>query len=160
MFWSNNSKLDIDLEMGVLWLINVYVPVTPTCKLQLFDSLTSSKCFITRCRSLSLQDFHPILHFCRFANSEAVHVLFRWVCGWPCWVVLNTVLLLLVFVRWYSVFCTKWFGLDLVEQGKERKWKASMKLVLNSNWWRNPRKKFWFYKNGFNQMHRKIVETF
>ena len=103
--------------------------------------------------------FIQFLHFCRFANSEAVHVLFRWVCGWPCWVVLNTVLLLLVFVRWYSVFCTKWFGLDLVEQGKERKWKASMKLVPNSNWWRNPRKNLWFYKNGFNQMHRKIVKA-
>ena len=38
MFWSNNSNLDIDLEMGVLWLINVYVPVTPTCKLQLFEN--------------------------------------------------------------------------------------------------------------------------
>ena len=39
--------------------------------------------------------FIQFLHFCRFANSEAVHVLFRWVCGWPCWVVLNTALLLL-----------------------------------------------------------------
>ena len=34
-----------------------------------------------------------------------------------------------------------------------------LKLVLNSNGWRNPRKNLWFYKNGFNQMHTKIVET-